>query len=160
MIAVTLLLGGIVIIILLLLFSKWLSGHSTKVRQAVLLCLLLVSLLANVSLLVNSIVSECFVGGEGQRGVSPNDLYEAYVFFPRPLIRSQPPHYLFYIQSRTGQRLSTVRIDSVETPPPNDIRQLPEIIHWSADSSEVEFRMPGIRFVTTVKNASATVGEE
>jgi hypothetical protein len=160
MIIVTILLVVIVIIVLLIVLSKWWVGSSAKARQVTLICLLLVSLAANVSLLVHSLVSESFVGGDGQYGVSPNDLYTAHAFSLGPFFGTQPGQYRLYIESRTGQRLKTAHIYTGETNAQVDFRQLPQIIHWSADSKEVEFRIPGIQLSLAVENVGATAEEK
>ena len=157
MLIVTLLLGGIVAIVLLLVLAKWWIGCSARVRQAVLICLLLISLLANAALLVHRLVSECLVGGDGQFEPSPNGVYTAKAFSPRPCFGSKPAHYLFAIESRAGQPLETIRIDPGEPNVSDHFRELPQIIHWSADSREVEFHIPRLRRTMTVKDADTTL---
>jgi len=160
MLVLTFLLGGIAVVILLFVLTKWWVGRSAKVRQAVLICLLLISLLANTAFLVHRFASECFIGGDGQFGPSPNGLYVAKAFSPRPCFSSQPAHYLFTIESRAGQHLKTTRIDPGEPNVSDHFRELPQVIHWSADSRAVEFRVPGIRLSMGVEGETAGIGKE
>jgi hypothetical protein len=153
MIAVVIALVGMTILVLALFLVLFLRKRFPQRTVTIsLICMLLVSLLTNAGLLAYCIVKECSIGGDGQYGVSPNDLYIAHAFSLRPCMASQPPYYLFRIDSqRDGQCLKTVRIDPGETNVADRFRELPQIVHWSADSTEVTFRIPGVQMTIETK---------
>lgn len=161
--------GGILVIgigSLLLFWGTALIRYCVnRPGKGALICLLLISLVANV------VFSDCLVASEGQSGVSPDGLYDATVMSYRPLWSSQPPRSIFFAVRSTaanGREVKAVRIDIGEGFYPDRhlpfrLRDLPQIVHWSADSREVEFRIPeedsripGVQLVMTVKDAEAT----
>lgn len=139
-------------------------------RQAALICLLLVSLLANVGILTHYVLSECLILEDGQYGLSPDGSYNAHADCRNPLFASHRKPFssmVFSIDLRDsrgslfGQRVKVVRMDVEEEYQPNKYRailarNLPQIVHWSADSSEVEFRVPGVRLVMKVNTDGKT----
>jgi len=158
MLVVTFLLVGVTFVIILFVLTKWWIGRSAKVRLSVLICLLLISLLSNAAFLVHRFASECFIGGDGQIGLSPNGFYIAKAITPHPCFRSQPAYHLLTIESHMGQLLKTIRIDPAEPNGSDHFRELPQIIHWSPNSREVEFRVPGIRLNIMVGNSKGVGG--
>jgi hypothetical protein len=110
-----------------------------RARRILLVSLSVVSILINVIALGYYLAEHSPIGG-GQQAESPNHLYMAWAESLRPPLRSQSTYYLLTIQSRTDRSvLKSVRVDFNEKDEPLDFRELPEIIHWSKDSSQVTF---------------------
>lgn len=148
----TLLCDGIAIGILLLFFGMRLIRRSTTLGQVALICLLLMVLLANASILRHDL-SERFGEGEGQNGVSPDGLYVANAMSFRRFWDSNGARTIFFTIEPTasrGEAVKTVRFDSKEGRLPR-VRELPQVVHWSTDSKEVEFRIPGVRLTMAGK---------
>ena len=125
---------------------SWLSNFSYKAKTGLLLFLLLISLLANAGVAGHYVVFECILGGGGQFEASPDGQFVAHAESLRPyLTKAEPAHYVLKIESAEGRVVKSVRIDAGETKDAEYFRSLPKIIHWSLDSREVVFDIPGIQ---------------
>jgi hypothetical protein len=103
-------------------------------------------------LLIIGMVPVPMGGGQGEQ--SPDKQCDAIASVLRnenPLaIRGREPYYEFLVRRGYTQVVHRAVLDPAAGAPLLDFRQLPKVVYWKEDSSEVTFRIPNITLVFTL----------
>lgn len=136
----------LLIMVLLPIVRNWVFSFSYRAKYNLLLVLLLISLLANAGMVGRFVVCECLIASVGQSEASPDSQWVARAESIRPLLlTAEAAHYLLKIESKEGRVVKSARIHAGKVKDAEHFRALPQIIHWSNDSKEVVFDIPGVQ---------------